>query len=317
MRAFFATESAGGLLLVAACAIALICANSPFRLGYESFWQSSRGFIDSWLMSIFFFLVGLEIKREFLHGEFRNRRAASLPVIAALGGMLTPALIFLAINQGSGTTQGWAVPMPTDIALAIGALSLLGSRIDLSLKIFLLTLAVSDDLGSLIVLGAFYSDDLSISKILSTVGAVLLAWVLPVRKRDALDGAIAAIHPWSSFFVIPIFALANLGLTLNFDSLSTYFTAQVPLGIIVGRVVGKVVGISLFAWLAVKFRIAKLPHSLRFRDIIGASALAGMGLTVSLFIAEIAITDQATSGSNQIWFGCIRDSLRCNRFDLA
>lgn len=293
LRTFFALESAGGLVLVAAAALALIAANSPFHQGYEDFFIPFHAFISEGLMSIFFFLVGLEIRREFVQGEFRNRKAAALPVFAALGGMITPALIYWVLNAGGVGEKGWAIPMPTDIALALGALALLGSRIDTSLKIFLLTLAIADDLGSIVVLGIFYSGGISPIKIVSTLGAVLLAWLIPSSKRISLDVMIKVIHPWTTYLIIPLFALANIGITLDFGSLSSLLSSPITYGIIIGRVIGKFIGITLFAWLAVKLGIAKLPESLSFKEIAGAGALAGMGLTVSLFIADLAFPQGA------------------------
>ncbi|MBC7464174.1 MAG: Na+/H+ antiporter NhaA [Actinobacteria bacterium] len=288
LRRFFALESAGGFVLVIAASFALIMANSPFSHQYENFLKPAHGFINEGLMSIFFFLVGLEIRREFVQGEFQNRKAAALPVIAALGGMVTPALIYLLFNAGRSGANGWAVPMPTDIALALGALALLGSRIDTSLKIFLLTLAIADDLGSIIVLAIFYSDGLSFIKIAATIGAIVLAWIIPTGKTISLDALIQAIHPWATFVVIPLFALANVGLRIDFNSLPDLITSPVTYGIIISRVVGKLVGITLFAWISVRIGIAQLPNSLTFKEISGAAALAGMGLTVSLFIADLA-----------------------------
>ena len=289
LRRFFATESSGGILLVICAAIALICANSPIRAGYAAFWLPGQAFIGEGLMSIFFFLVGLEIKREFLHGELREPKKAALPILCALGGMITPALIYLLINHGGDGSRGWAIPMPTDIALSIGALALLGSRVNSSLKIFLLSLAIADDLGSIIVLALFYSQGINPMKLLSTIGAVLLAWLLPTRNKVPLDRLIDWIHPWSSYLVIPLFALANIGVTLDPSAFKTLITSPITVGIIVGRVAGKFVGITLIAWLAVKLRIAKMPDSLSFKEIAGVAALGGMGLTVSLIIAELAL----------------------------
>lgn len=288
LRRFFALESAGGFALIAAALIALFAANSPISQSYEDFLSPAHAFISEGLMSVFFFLVGLEIRREFVHGEFRNRKAAALPVIAALGGMITPALIYFMINSGGAGSSGWAVPMPTDIALALGALALLGSRIDTSLKIFLLTLAIADDLGSIIVLGIFYSDGISLIKIGATIGAVVLAWIIPVTKRFSLDALISTLHPWTTFLVIPLFALANVGVKIDFTRLPDLITSPVTYGIIVARVFGKIIGITLFAWISVRIGIAQLPKSLTFKEIAGAGALAGMGLTVSLFIADLA-----------------------------
>ena len=291
MRDFFATESAGGIALVAAAAVALIFANSPVRQGYADFWKPGQAFIGEALMSIFFFLVGLEIKREFVTGDLRNPKSAALPVIAAIGGMITPAIIYMAINHGGSGFHGWAVPMPTDIALSIGALALLGSRIDPAIKIFLLTLAIADDLGSLMVMGFFYSAGISPYKILSTFGAIFLAWILPTGKRISTDRLISLIHPWSSFVVIPVFVLANIGISIDFHRFGDLISSPISAGIIVGRVVGKLVGITFFSWSAVKLGIAKLPDSLSIKHVAGAATLAGMGLTVSLFIADLATND--------------------------
>jgi NhaA family Na+:H+ antiporter len=291
LRRFFATESAGGIVLVISAAIALVFANSPFKESYASFWHPAEAFIGEGLMSIFFFLVGLEIKREFIHGELRDPKKAALPVLGAIGGMLLPALIYSLVNQGGDGSAGWAVPMPTDIALAVGALTLLGSRINPSLKIFLLSLAIADDLGSILILGVFYSDGLSPLKIASTIGAVLFAWIIPTRTKFPLDSLIDWIHPWSSYLVIPVFALANIGVTIDFSSLQTLVTSPISLGIIIGRVAGKLVGITFFVWLAVRIGIAKMPGAVSMKEITGVAALAGMGLTVSLFIANLALNE--------------------------
>jgi NhaA family Na+:H+ antiporter len=291
LRDFFATEVAGGVFLVMACIIALISANLPIHQQYFDFWQPAQAFINEGLMSIFFFLVGLEIRREFVDGEFRNPKAAALPILSAIGGMATTALIFSIINHGGPGITGWAIPMPTDIALSIGALALLGSRINISLKIFLLTLAIADDLGSILVLGIFYSHGINPVRIASTMGAVILAWVIPSGKKFSTERLIAYIHPWSSYLIIPLFALANIGVTVDLTSLGTLTSSPIAVGIIIGRVVGKLFGITLFAWLAVKLHLAKLPNSLSFKEIAGAGALAGMGLTVSLFIADLAFTN--------------------------
>ncbi len=293
IRAFFRTESAGGVFLVFAALIALISANSPWSAGYLNFWHEYEVFINDGLMAIFFFLVGLEIRQEARSGQFRDPKSAALPIIAAIGGMVTPALIFAIFNSGSATSNGWAIPMATDIALALGALALLGKRIDTSLKVFLLTLAIADDLGSILVLGIFYSDGVSLIKIASSIGAVILAWIIPLRGGFNTEKLIKIIHPWSAFLVIPLFALANVGIQINLPNIDQMITTPVVIGIVIGRVIGKVVGITFFAWAAVKLGFAKLPAALSFKEIAGAGALAGMGLTVSLFVAKVALTDQS------------------------
>ena len=293
LRKFFALESAGGIFLVLAALIALVIANSPASDDFNQAVEPFHSLINEGLMAIFFFMVGLEIRNEIRHGEMRNPNNAALPIFAAIGGMLIPALIYTFFNHGGPGQSGWAVPMPTDIALAIGALALLGSRIDTSLKIFLLTLAIADDLFSIIILGLFYSSGLSPIKIFSTVGVVAIALLMPEIKRLPTKRMIEILHPWTAFLIIPLFALTNTGIEINWSSVAQTLSGPVAGGIILGRVVGKIVGITLFAWIAVKIGFARKPDSLSFAEIAGAGALAGMGLTVSLFLAELAISDQA------------------------
>ncbi len=293
LRRFFALESAGGIFLVLAALIALVIANSPASDDFNQAVEPFHSLINEGLMAIFFFMVGLEIRNEIRHGEMRNPNNAALPIFAAIGGMLIPALIYTFFNHGGPGQSGWAVPMPTDIALAIGALALLGSRIDTSLKIFLLTLAIADDLFSIIILGIFYSSGLSPIKIFSTVGVVAIALLMPEIKQLPTKRMIEILHPWTAFLIIPLFALTNIGIEINWSSVAQTLSGPVAGGIILGRVVGKIVGITLFAWIAVKIGFARKPDSLSFAEIAGAGALAGMGLTVSLFLAELAISDQA------------------------
>lgn len=293
LRQFFALESAGGVFLVVAALIALVVANTPVASDFNNVVKPFHGFINEGLMAIFFFMVGLEIRNEIRNGEMRSPKNAALPIFAAIGGMLLPALIYTFFNHGGAGESGWAVPMPTDIALAIGALALLGSRIDTSLKIFLLTLAIADDLFSIIVLGIFYSSGLSPIKVFSTVGVVAIALLMPEIKRFPTKRLISILHPWTAFLIIPIFALTNIGVAIDWSSLAQTLSAPVAGGIVLGRVIGKIVGITLFAWIGVKIGFARKPDSLSFAEIAGAGALAGMGLTVSLFLAELAITDQA------------------------
>ena len=293
LRQFFALESAGGVFLVVAALIALVVANTPVASDFNNVVKPFHGFINEGLMAIFFFMVGLEIRNEIRNGEMRSPKNAALPIFAAIGGMLLPALIYTFFNHGGAGESGWAVPMPTDIALAIGALALLGSRIDTSLKIFLLTLAIADDLFSIIVLGIFYSSGLSPIKVFSTVGVVAIALLMPEIKRFPTKRLISILHPWTAFLIIPIFALTNIGVAIDWSSLAQTLSAPVAGGIVLGRVIGKIVAITLFAWIGVKIGFARKPDSLSFAEIAGAGALAGMGLTVSLFLAELAITDQA------------------------
>ena len=289
---FIRTENSSGIALIIACAVALIFANSPLNKSYESFFSPFHVFINEGLMSIFFFLVGLEIKREFAEGEFKNPKNAALPVIAAIGGMAIPALIFVLFNTGQSSVKAWAVAMPTDIALALGALALLGSRIHSSLKIFLLTLAIADDLFSILILGIFYSSGISAIKIATTIGAVLLALALPTGKIITTTRLIHWIHPFSAYLIVPLFALTNIGVRIDFSTLSQAISSPISSGLIFGRVIGKILGITFFAWLAVQLKIARKPEALTFKEIAGAGALAGMGLTVSLFIANISLNSE-------------------------
>ena len=233
-------------------------------------------FIDV-LIAIFFFLVGLEIK----HG-LKEVKSALVPIIAALGGMIFPALIFLAINPGSHV---WATAMPTDIALAIGVLSLLGKRVQPQVRIFLLTLAIADDLFSLIVLGVFYGDDLHPEKALATLGAAALGVVLPFT-RTQLNTAIKVLSPISTYFIVPVIIAVNIPLDIDLSS----FTSNTTIALVLARGIGKIVGIALFAWIAIK--LGAKAH-LHIKEIAGIGALAGMGMTVSLVIAEMAAQSEA------------------------
>lgn len=292
LRRFFSTEASGGIALVVAAFLAMILANSPLKAAYFLISEQSHLFVNEALMSIFFFLVGLEIKREFKDGELSNPKKAALPVIAAIGGMMMPALIYTFFNFGTAAQNGWAVPMPTDIALALGMLALLGSRIDSSLKIFLLTLAIADDLFSIIILAVFYSSGVDPLKIMSTIGAVILAMIIPSGKKLTTSRLIDLIHPWSAFLIIPLFALVNIGITVDLTNIVHQISSPVSLGIIIGRVTGKFIGITFFAWLAVKIGVATKANSITFAEISGVAALAGMGLTVSIFISELALSDK-------------------------
>jgi len=228
-------------------------------------------FIDV-LIAIFFFLVGLEIK----HG-LKDLKSALVPIVAAIGGMIFPALIFLTMNPGSHV---WATAMPTDIALALGVLSLLGKRVQPQARIFLLTLAIADDLFSLVVLGVFYGDDLHPEKALATLGAAALGVLLPLTKSQ-LNKAITVLTPISTYFIIPVIIAVNIPFDIDLSS----FTSQTTISLVLARGVGKIVGITLFAWIAIKLG-AKT--QIRIKEIAGIGALAGMGMTVSLVIAEIA-----------------------------
>ena len=351
LQEFLATETAGGALLLVAAAAALAWSNAPFGDTYFDFW-SARLSIDlravtfdetlvSWvndaLMAVFFFVVGLEIKRELTRGELVEPRKAALPVIAAAGGMLVPAMIFLAINAGGDGQRGWGIPMATDIAFAVGVLTLAGARVPLSLKVFLLALAIVDDLGAIAVIALFYTDDLALwwlvgaiavfaaTYLLARLGVrylfvfaalAIVAWVavhesgihatiagvvmgLLIPSSDAGDNPPVLtrlehiLHPWTSFVVVPIFALANAGIALDGDAVRAAASSPVSIGVALGLMLGKPAGIVLFAFAAVKLGVASLPDDVRWPQMMAVGMVAGIGFTVSLFIAPLAFGNAA------------------------
>ena len=291
--------------------------------------------INDALMAVFFFFVTLEIKREFLQGELSNRKQALLPIIAAIGGMLVPALIYVYINFQTGDTlNGWAIPSATDIAFSLGVLSLLGSRVPISLKVFLTALAIIDDLGAIVIIAFFYSGDLSIkylslllitfialiilnkfnikkfipylllglilwfftheSGIHATISGVLLATVIPHRKKEKdfslLTKIEHSISPYVAFGIMPLFALANAGVSLsgmNFDSL----LLPVPLGILLGLFIGKQIGVFLFSIISIKLKIAQMPNNANWLNFYGVGVLTGIGFTMSLFVGNLAFVE--------------------------
>ena len=386
-------ESSSGLLLLTCTAVALVWANSPWRDAYTNLWEipitvgfgrygireSLHHWINDGLMAVFFFLVGLEIKREMLVGELASMRRAALPLAAALGGMLVPALLYVAVNGSGPGARGWGIPMATDIAFALGVLALLGPRIPLTLKIFLTALAIVDDIGAVLVIALFYTADLSVIALLwagvlfvlllacngagvrhpapytllgvglwlaflqsgvhATVAGVLLAFTIPARTRIdaneflvrsrralsrfaaagvaganvltskthqeallALEGAAEAaqaplqkledkLHGSVAFGIMPLFALANAGVPLSGGAQA--LGNPVGLGIILGLVLGKPLGITLFAWLATKVGVAERPSDTSWGMLHGASWLGGIGFTMSLFIAGLALESAA------------------------
>ncbi|MBU6254799.1 MAG: Na+/H+ antiporter NhaA [Actinomycetales bacterium] len=229
------------------------------------------------LIAIFFFQVGLEIR----HG-LKDFKSVIVPIVAALGGMIFPAFIFLVLNPNSHV---WATAMPTDIALALGVLSLLGNRVHPQARIFLLTLAIADDLFSLMILGAFYGDDLNPEKALSTLGAAALGALLPLSKSHS-NRAIKVLTPFSTYFIVPVIIAINIPLDIDLNS----FTSTTMVALVIARSIGKILGITLFAWIAIKLGGKT---QINLKAIAGIGALAGMGMTVSLVIAEIAAKNQA------------------------
>ncbi|MCA0977683.1 Na+/H+ antiporter NhaA [Qipengyuania flava] len=347
LRDFLQKESAGGIVLIFAAALALAVANSPLAASYMSLLDVPVVFaIDSFiidkplllwindgLMAVFFFLVGLEVKREVLEGQLSSWSKASLPLVAALGGMALPALVFIGLNLGTpDNIQGWAIPAATDIAFALGILSLLGPRVPVALKALLLAIAVIDDIGAIAIIALFYSGEIDTgmlaaaamvfiamlalgrAKVASTIPYVLLAilmwaFVLKSGVHATLAGVAAALtipldrssdhgplermehalHPWVAFLVIPVFGFANAGVTLVGLEPSALLD-PLPLGIALGLLIGKQLGIFGFAWLAVKMKLASLPDEVNWRQIHALSLLAAIGFTMSLFIGNLAFT---------------------------
>jgi NhaA family Na+:H+ antiporter len=346
---FFQLEAASGLILLIAAIIALIISNSNFSglyfntleqylfVGVNNFGLklSVHHWINDLLMAIFFFFVTLEIKREFIQGELSNLKKALLPIIGAVGGMVIPALVYVSINFGNTETlNGWAIPSATDIAFSLGILSLLGSRVPISLKIFLTALAIIDDLGAILIIAFFYSGELSISYlslilisyifllilnkfgikkffpyliigsfmwfftyksgIHATIAGVLLASTIPHRVKDKDFSLLIkiehAISPYVAFMIMPIFAFANAGVSL--EGLSLYSLLKpVPLGILLGLFIGKQVGVMIFSYIAVKIGAAQMPDNSNWLTLYGVSILTGIGFTMSLFVGNLAFEE--------------------------
>jgi len=346
---FFKLEAASGLLLLISAILALLISNSNFShiyfdtlssylfIGINNFGMklSLLHWINDALMAIFFFFVTLEIKREFLQGELSSRKQALLPIIAAVGGMLVPALFYVYINfQTPETLNGWAIPSATDIAFSLGVLSLLGSRVPISLKVFLTALAIIDDLGAIVIIAFFYSGDLSIkylslilitfifllllnkfnikkfipylllglflwfftheSGVHATIAGVLLATVIPHRKKQKDFSLLTKIEhnisPYVAFGIMPLFALANAGVSLagiNFNSL----LMPVPLGIVLGLFLGKQIGVFLFSIISIKLKIAQMPNNANWLNFYAVGVLTGIGFTMSLFVGNLAFVD--------------------------
>ena len=346
---FFKLEAASGLILLISAIIALIVSNSFLSnlyfdslnkylfIGINNFGLklSILHWINDALMAIFFFFVTLEIKREFLQGELSNIKQALLPIIAAVGGMLVPALIYVFINLGdSETLNGWAIPSATDIAFSLGVLSLLGKRVPLSLKVFLTALAIIDDLGAIVIIALFYSGDLSIkylslmlltfivllvinkfnikkflpyliigiflwdfthnSGIHATIAGVLLAMTIPHRKKgkdfSLLIKVEHSISPYVAFGIMPLFAFANAGVSLEGLSFGSLLN-KVPLGILLGLFLGKQLGVFLFSYVSIKAKIAQMPSNSNWFNFYGVGILTGIGFTMSLFVGNLAFVE--------------------------
>ena len=388
---FIHLEYTSGALLFVSVVIAILWANSPFHESYHHIWEInfSVGFdqqvinkplhvwINDGLMAIFFFVIGLELKREFMDGELSTLKKAILPMGAAIGGMLVPALIYLSLNYGTDAGNGWGIPMATDIAFALALLSLAGKHIPTSIKVFLSALAVADDLGAVLVIAFFYTSDINtlslgmagiflfillignimgirssafylilgigvwigflLSGVHATIAGVLVAFTIPAVTRineqtysaslrklsnnfeeeipnnstlttpnqhtiiqevkrlslaaeTPLQKIEHALHPWVAFVIMPIFALANAGIILESDFISSIIN-PVSLGVISGLVIGKFIGILLFTWILIKTGLAILPENSNWNHIIGVSLLGGVGFTMSLFITDLAFNN--------------------------
>ena len=401
-RMFIHNEVSSGVLLMLSAGLALIWANSPWTEVYTALWETELSiqigefevaesllhWINDGLMAIFFFVVGLEIKRELLAGELASPRLAALPLVAALGGMAVPAMIYAAFNAGTAEAVGWGIPMATDIAFSLGVLYLLGDRVPASLRIFLASLAIVDDLGAVVAIAFFYTSEISylslavgaaifafvgalnrlgvrnslvygifgiggvwlaflFSGVHPTIAGVLMAMLIPANirldpgkfvsqsrviidrfeeagpygyhvlanrtRQDALlaldvatDDSLtplqrleSALHPWVSVVVLPVFALANAGVVLD-SNVASIIGHPVTLGIVLGLVVGKQIGVTAFSWLAVRLGLAQLPDGVRWTHVYGVSCLAGVGFTMSLFIGGLAFQDPTLTAITKI-----------------
>lgn len=347
-KEFFASERAGGLVLIAVTIVSLIVANSPIGEDVIHFFHSKilgmsfEHWVNDGLMVIFFLMIGLELEREIYEGELSSFRKAALPVFAALGGMLVPATIHALFNYGSPTQSGAGIPMATDIAFSLGVLSLFGTKVPYSLKVFLAALAIADDLGAIIAIAVFYTKGLNLgylaaatsilvalfilnrtrmntlwpyliagvgmwycllhSGIHATIGGVLLAFVLPFsRKReDCVSHKLQhRLHFPVAFLLLPLFAIVNTCIPLSSDWYTNLLKPN-SVGIFLGLVIGKPLGILLFCWLAIRFRFGSLADGLTWNHLMGAGYLAGIGFTMSIFVSILAFTDESLVKMSQV-----------------
>jgi NhaA family Na+:H+ antiporter len=402
IQQFIDTEVFSGAVLLAAALAALVWANSPWNdsyfdfihteivvdIGVFRFDEDLQHAISDGLMTLFFFVVGLEMKRELWRGELSGLKRAALPAVAALGGMVVPAAIFIALNAGTSGADGWGIPMATDIAFALGILALVGRRIPAQVRVFLLALAIVDDIGAILVIAVFYSGPVEMEALLlaivliaavytmnrfgvrgfgpyvaaglllwaaiyesgvhATIAGVVLGLMTPLdpyyspagfhsamgsllaRFRAAQDeGDVESLgqvlnqmetategtesplerlehnlHPWTSYLVVPLFALVNAGIVVNSDLIDSSLSSSVTAGVLMGLVFGKPAGILLFSWLAVRIGLATLPENTRWTHVLGVGIVAGVGFTVALLINELAFTDAALVGEGKIGVLC-------------
>ncbi len=352
LNGFFRKESSAGIVLIGTTILALILRNSPLseiytailhtpvevRFGALEIAKPLFLWINDGLMAIFFLLIGLEVKREILQGHLSSVSKISLPAFAAAGGMIVPALVYIWFNQGDEIgMRGWAIPTATDIAFALGILSLLGNRVPVSLKIFLMALAIIDDLGAIIIIALFYTVELSTRSILlaaaaivvlilmnrtgvgrkvayfmvglvlwvsvlksgvhATLAGVVLAFCIPLTAKDETGKLYSPskqieheLHHWVAFFILPLFAFVNAGVDLRQIS-PEHMWGSVPVGIMLGLFLGKQLGVFGFSWLAIKFKLAKMPDNATWIKLYGVSVLTGIGFTMSLFVDSLAFED--------------------------
>jgi NhaA family Na+:H+ antiporter len=389
LERFVRSETSGSVLLFGAAVVALVWANSPWSASYFALWKlplkigyrplfsmDLHHWIDDGLMALFFLVVGLEIKREIVKGELSSFRQAALPIMAAFGGMILPALLYFALNQSGPGARGWGIPMATDIGFAMGVLALLGKRIPSSLRVFMLALAIVDDVGAILVIAFFYTPKISLSALAAAGGLLLLLIVVAMRRaslsvymvvgvffwaavlssgvhatiagvilgliapikpkfrpeelaesaepllrtfrkqilsqdKSSAEATLAeldqllrgsdsiaerlerSVHPWVCFVVLPLFALASAGVALSTEQLKLAFSSRIALGVFLGLVVGKAVGITAFSYLAVQSKIARMTDGLSWAGIAGIGILAGVGFTVALFISGLSFGDES------------------------
>ncbi|ANI53010.1 Na+/H+ antiporter NhaA [Pseudomonas sp. DR 5-09] len=364
---FFQLEAASGLLLIAAAILALIINNSPLswlynglldtpvvaQIGALKIAKPLLLWINDGLMALFFLLIGLEVKREVLDGQLSKPSQIVLPGAAAIGGMLVPALIYWFLNRDNpAALDGWAIPTATDIAFALGVLALLGKRVPVSLKLFLMTLAIIDDLGAIVIIAIFYSGELSTlslglaaaciaalvamnrlgvvklgpymiiglilwvcvlkSGVHATLAGVTLAFCIPLRTKNAEPSPLLALehalHPWVAYGILPLFAFANAGLSLTGVTAES-FTHHVPMGIAVGLLLGKTLGVFGLTWLAVKIGIAALPNGANWGQVLGVAILCGIGFTMSLFVGSLAFVPGASEYAGMDRMGILTGSV--------
>lgn len=340
LERFLRIEAASGIVLLLTAAVALLWANSPWADGYVALWhgwsafdRTLAWFVNDCLMVIFFFVVGLEIRRELDHGELSEPRRAALPAAAALGGMIAPAGIYLVFASRPELRAGWGVPMATDIAFAVGVLALLGKRVPAALRVLLLALAVIDDLGAILVIAVFYSQGVAASGLLvaavgvsgvllmqrlgvraklayvlpgvllwagiyaagihPTIAGVILGLMTPVRAwegQSPAESLIERLHPWVAFAIMPVFALANAGVSVSSGALDAA-SWQVIVGVAFGLVVGKPIGVLIAIWLMLRLKLGALPLGIGVRHLVVLGVVAGIGFTMALFVAQLAFAD--------------------------